>query len=163
MWSAVFSATMTEAILEPVGSGLAPVSGGWFMVNVRNAAWETNAFGDACFFENPAAPFDQLGVSLRVLWPGRSTWLYHAESAQEAFLVVAGEALLLVEDEERSLAAWDFVHCPPGTRDASSLRAPAVRNSRGGRTPDPADLLLPAYPARDHAWSRGARRGKICA
>jgi len=112
-------ATMAqEARLAPVGSGLAPVSGGWFVVNVRDAAWGQNAFGDACFFENPEAPFDPIGVCLRVLWPGRSTWLYHAESAQEAFLVLAGEALLLVEDEERSLAVWDFVHCPAGTRHA---------------------------------------------
>src|SRR5205807_490683 len=112
-------ATMVrEASLEPVASGLAPVTDGWFVVNVKDAAWEQNAFGDACFFENPEAPFDELGVCLRVLWPGRSTWLYHAESAQEAFLVLAGEALLLVEDQERPLAAWDFVHCPPGTRHA---------------------------------------------
>jgi hypothetical protein len=24
---------------------------------------------------------------------------------------------LVVEDEERELEAWDFVHCPPGTAD----------------------------------------------
>jgi uncharacterized cupin superfamily protein len=27
--------------------------------------------------------------------------------------VLAGEALLIVEGEERPLRAWDFVHCPP--------------------------------------------------
>jgi uncharacterized cupin superfamily protein len=55
---------------------------------------------------------------VRVLWPGRSKWLYHAEVNQEDFLVVAGECLLLVEDEERPLQAWDFVHCPPDTAHA---------------------------------------------
>jgi uncharacterized cupin superfamily protein len=35
---------------------------------------------------------------------------------QEDFLVLSGECLLLVEEEERPLKAWDFVHCSPGTR-----------------------------------------------
>jgi uncharacterized cupin superfamily protein len=107
-----------EAELKQTGSGLAPATAGWFSVNVRDAIWETSAFGDACFFEHPEAPFEQIGFTVRVLWPGRSTWLYHAESAQEDFLVVSGEALLLVQDEERPLRAWDFVHCPPETAHA---------------------------------------------
>ena len=37
------------------------------------------------------------------------------ESAQEDFLVLSGECLLLIEGEERPLKAWDFVHCPAGT------------------------------------------------
>ena len=31
-----------EARLEPVASGLAPVSPGWFVVNARDAAWVNN-------------------------------------------------------------------------------------------------------------------------
>jgi uncharacterized cupin superfamily protein len=42
--------------------------------------------------------------------------MYHWEADQEDFLVLSGEALLLVEGEERPLRAWDFVHCPPDTR-----------------------------------------------
>lgn len=34
---------------------------------------------------------------------------------QEDFLVLAGEALAIVEGEEHPLRRWDFVHCPPGT------------------------------------------------
>jgi uncharacterized cupin superfamily protein len=34
---------------------------------------------------------------------------------QEDFLVLMGECILIIEDEERHLRAWDFVHCPPGT------------------------------------------------
>lgn len=41
--------------------------------------------------------------------------MYHAEDAQEDFLVLAGECLLIVEGQERPLTAWDFVHCPPMT------------------------------------------------
>ena len=30
--------------------------------------------------------------------------------------MLSGEALLIVEREERPLRQWDFVHCPPGTK-----------------------------------------------
>jgi hypothetical protein len=76
-----------EARLEEAISGLAPVTPGWFVVNVRDAAWETNeAFGAACFFEGDDVPFAELGINLRVLSPGRSKLLYHAESFSSACL-----------------------------------------------------------------------------
>ena len=41
-----------EAHLEELDSGLAPLTDGWFLVNVRDAAWLTNdAFGARCVFE----------------------------------------------------------------------------------------------------------------
>ena len=42
--------------------------------------------------------------------------MYHWEADQEDFLVLSGEALLIVEGEERPLHAWDFVHCPAETK-----------------------------------------------
>jgi uncharacterized cupin superfamily protein len=42
--------------------------------------------------------------------------MYHWEADQEDFLVVTGEAVLIVEGEERQLRAWDFVHCAPNTK-----------------------------------------------
>jgi oxalate decarboxylase/phosphoglucose isomerase-like protein (cupin superfamily) len=41
--------------------------------------------------------------------------MYHREDDQEDFLVLSGECLLLVEEQQRRLQAWDFFHCPPGT------------------------------------------------
>jgi uncharacterized cupin superfamily protein len=41
--------------------------------------------------------------------------MYHWEADQEDFLVLSGEALALVEGEERPLRAWDLLHCPAGT------------------------------------------------
>ncbi len=38
--------------------------------------------------------------------------MYHGEDEQEGFLVPGGEALLLVEGEERPLRRWDYFHCP---------------------------------------------------
>jgi uncharacterized cupin superfamily protein len=59
--------------------------------------------------------FPELGVTLQVVHPGQPSGLYHAESQQEDFLVLAGECVAIVEGEERALRAWDFLHCPPGT------------------------------------------------
>ena len=42
--------------------------------------------------------------------------MYHWEADQEDFLVVAGDALLIIEGEERPLRQWDFVHCPPNAK-----------------------------------------------
>jgi uncharacterized cupin superfamily protein len=42
--------------------------------------------------------------------------MYHWEADQEGFLVLSGEALLIVEGEERPLTAWDFFHCPPNVK-----------------------------------------------
>jgi len=51
-----------------------------------------------------------------MLAPGDRMAMYHWEADQENFLVVAGEAVLIVEGEERPLKQWDFVHCPPETK-----------------------------------------------
>ncbi len=116
-----------QARLEPVASGLAPVSPGWFVVNARDAAWTSNdRVGAVCIFESDDFVLrgrpdleeyvkPDAGFGLRVMWPGQPTSWYHAESVQEDFLVVAGECVMIVEDEERVLRTWDYVHCPAGT------------------------------------------------
>jgi quercetin dioxygenase-like cupin family protein len=113
---------VTEARLEDAGSGLAPVTEGWFVVNVRDAEWfSSETRGAACWFANEygesPVEFPQFGINVTVLEPGQSI-VYHAESNQEAFLVLGGECRLLVEGEERYLRAWDFFHCPPWTEHA---------------------------------------------
>ena len=108
-----------EARLEPSAAGLVAATEGWFVVNVRDAAWVTNpVLGDACVFEGDAVPFPELGFTIAVLQPGQSGGRYHREDNQEDFLVLQGECVLLIEGEERKLRAWDFVHCPPGTEHA---------------------------------------------
>jgi uncharacterized cupin superfamily protein len=147
-----------EARLERLSSGLAPVTRGWFVVNVRDAAWETNArLGAMCAFEGEEAPFPQLGINVRVLRPGESRWLYHAEQNQEDFLVLAGECLLLVGDEERPLRAWDFVHCPPGTAHAfvPTGEGPCVIAMTGARSREWPGLGF-VYPRSELALRHGA-------
>jgi uncharacterized cupin superfamily protein len=57
-------------------------------------------------------------MAIRVVNPGEPSTTYHWETEQEDFLVLSGEALLIVEGQERPLKQWDFVHCPPRTRHA---------------------------------------------
>ena len=84
------------------------------MINARGSRWrDAGHFGLFCTFEGKRR-FRQLGINLNVLEPGEPSCMYHGEDAQEDFLVLAGECLLLIEGEERPLRAWDFVHCPPG-------------------------------------------------
>lgn len=94
-----------------------PVSAGWFVVNARDARWLHNELGWYCGFEGKGdAAFSELGINLNVLYPGMPMAMYHEEEGQEAFLVLRGECLLIVEGQERPLRAWDFFHCPPFTK-----------------------------------------------
>jgi uncharacterized cupin superfamily protein len=155
-----------EAGLEDVGSGLAPLSAGWFVVNVAEAAWLRNdAFGGRCVFESnrrvlaerpdvEPRMFADVGFTLAVLEPGKPSGMYHAESSQEDFLVLAGTCLLLIEEQERPLRAWDFVHCPAGTRHAfvGTGDGPCVIFMTGARREG--DTIV--YPASERARARGA-------
>jgi uncharacterized cupin superfamily protein len=103
---------MPEAKLVPAGEGLAPEGEGWFVLNARDARWLEGHWGAYTRFEGDTR-WEQLGVNIGVLQPGQPACYYHGEAAQEDFLVLAGECLLLIEGEERRLKQWDFVHCPP--------------------------------------------------
>jgi uncharacterized cupin superfamily protein len=147
-----------EARLEDTPSGRAPVTAGWFTVNIREAAWVTNeVFGADCVFEGDAAPFADVGLTLCVLKPGQPSGLYHSEGDQEDFLVLAGQCLLLIENEERPLHAWDFVHCPPGAAHifVGAGEGPCVIFMTGGRTRESAIV----YPRSELARRHGAEAG----
>ena len=129
---------VAEARLAKYGSGLAPATDGWFVVNARDATWLTNdVFGASCVFESDDAEFADLGVRLSVLEPGQPNGLYHGEETQEGFLVLHGECLLLVEGEERPLHAWDFFHCPNGAEHilVGAGDGPCVLLMTGNRKP----------------------------
>jgi uncharacterized cupin superfamily protein len=64
--------------------------------------------------ESDRVPFRDLGMNVRVLAPGRPACLYHSESVDEVFLVLAGECLAILDGEDHLLRTWDFLHCPPG-------------------------------------------------
>ena len=108
-----------EAPLERTEHGSRPAAAGWFVLNARDAPWiERAGRGAYCEFEGPdeaGAGFDQIGINITVLGAGEPMAMYHRENDQEDFLVLAGDALLIIEGQERPLRAWDFVHCPTGT------------------------------------------------
>jgi uncharacterized cupin superfamily protein len=137
--------------------GLVPEGDGWFVLSAAETRWrDYGPLGVGCDFEGKR-PFRQLGINLNVLEPGQPLGLYHRENHQEGFLVLAGECLLIVEGQERTLAAWDFVHCPGGTAHVivGAGDGPAVVlaiGARGGRKGI-------AYLADPAAASRGAAVG----
>ena len=106
----------SEARIEATERGRVPESDGWFVLNAREARWyEGEGRGAVCAFEGEPG-FPQLGINLFALSPGEPMAMYHWEADQEDFLVLAGEALLVVEGEERPLRQWDLAHCPAGAR-----------------------------------------------
>jgi uncharacterized cupin superfamily protein len=110
---------VAESRLESTDHGLVPKGDGWFVLNAREARWyHAPGRPSLCEFEGEfedEQDFLQLGINLSVLRPAEPMAMYHWEADQEDFLVLAGEALLIVEGEERPLRRWDLVHCPPGT------------------------------------------------
>jgi uncharacterized cupin superfamily protein len=136
-----------EAELVATERGLVPKGDGWFVLNAREAQWwERHGRGALCEFEGAglegALDFRRLGINLTRLEPGEPMSMYHWEADQEGFLVLRGEALLIVEGEERPLRRWDFVHCPPGTRHT-------ILGAGGG------PCLVLAVGARDRSTGEG--------
>ena len=111
------SMPIEEARTEETPYGRYVTSEGWFVHNLEEALAVRFQVGGALYpLEPREAPFRDIGVNVRVLWPGDTNALYHHEDAQEGFLVLLGECLLVVEEQERPLRRWDYFHCPPGTR-----------------------------------------------
>jgi uncharacterized cupin superfamily protein len=167
---------MDSARLEDTEHGLVPHGDGWFVVNARDARWhERPGRGALCEFEGEPE-FGQLGINVQVLGPGEPMSMYHWEADQEDFLVLSGEAVLVIEGEERPLRAWDFVHCPAGAKHtivgagaghcvvvAIGARDRSTGPEWGGYTVDPVALRHGAGVERattdvDVAYARFVRR-----
>ena len=165
---------MREAEMDKTDAGLTPASDGWFVVNVAETMGLTRHEGVVhAPFEGPGQGFPQFGINVTVLEPGIPNCLYHRENLQEAFLVLDGEPLLIVEGEERRLRRWDLVNCPPGTTHVfvgpgailmvgarsqdEQVHYPvdAVAERHGASVPAPSDDPAEAYPSA--GWSREYR------
>ena len=130
-----------EAPVEQTEHGRVPAGEGWFVLNARDARWRHREGKATLPFEGDAE-FAQLGINLIVLAPGEPMAMYHWETDEEDFLVLSGEALLIVEGEERPLRQWDFVHCPARTQHVIV-----------GAGAEPCVVL--AVGAREHQTTRG--------
>jgi uncharacterized cupin superfamily protein len=146
---------VSEARLEPGLHGIRPAGPGWFVINASEAEWQDGPFGAYTPFENVERRFGELGMNVAVLRPGQPNAYYHAENVEENFLVLDGECLLIVEEQERRLRRWDFVHCPPHTRHifVGAGERPCVLLGVGNRDRD--DLSV-HYPVSAVAQRHGA-------
>ena len=107
-----------EAPLEQTETGTIPTKDGWFVLNACDARW-LHAPGRGAYSKLEGdLLFNQIGMHLCILEPGEPMAMYHWEFDQEDFLVISGDALLVVEGDERPLRRWDFVHCASGTKHA---------------------------------------------
>jgi uncharacterized cupin superfamily protein len=144
-----------EAPLETTDQGAYPTGDGWFVLNVRDARWEdSHELGLYATFDSEHARFPELGINIAILRPGEPSCMYHAEEAQEDFLLLAGECLLLVDGEERRLRAWDFVHCPPWTEHVfvGAGESPCLLLATGARRKGRGLV----YPVNELALAHGA-------
>jgi uncharacterized cupin superfamily protein len=147
--------TAPEATIEQTDAGAVVASPGWFVLNMADSAWtQDDRGGEWSTFGEPEGEFEQYGIGIHVLKPGQVNGLYHSESVQEDFLVLSGECLLLIEEEEHPLKAWDFVHCPPGTTHSfvGTGDVPCVIFMTGGRSEDKEIV----YPRSELAIRHGA-------
>ncbi|HEY7622006.1 MAG TPA: cupin domain-containing protein [Solirubrobacteraceae bacterium] len=142
---------MAEARLE---DGV-PQTAGWFVLNARDAPWMHNDMRSVVKFGGEGeAHFDELGIGLYWIQPGRPMSMYHHEAGQEDFLVLRGTCLVIVEGQERELRAWDLLHCPPRTPHTmvASGDEPALVLAVGARK----DRGSVFYPREDAAVRHGA-------
>jgi uncharacterized cupin superfamily protein len=148
-----------EAPLQATAAGLVPAGAGWFIVNTARAAgWRSPRFGESVHFEG-AWRFPQFGINVRRLAPGQPSGLYHREATQEAYLILRGSAIAIIEGQERLVGAGDLVHLPAGTAHTivGAGREPCVVVMVGARSGEPHGEYPPSAAAANHgAASRDA-------
>jgi uncharacterized cupin superfamily protein len=107
---------MHEAELKQTETGLVPQGDGWWIANLADISWYSLPDnGTWCSLDAADAPNPHFGIGIHILKPDEPSAMYHAESTQEAFIVLAGECRLIVEGQERIMRPWDAFYCAPMT------------------------------------------------
>ena len=95
------------------------------------------------------------GLNLSIVWPGRQNCPLHCHSAEEElFVVLDGDGVLLLGDDEVQVRRGHVISRPPGTRIAHAFRA-----GDGGMTVlmygtrEPNDIAY--YPTSNKIYFRG--------
>jgi uncharacterized cupin superfamily protein len=125
------------------------------IINVADAPASGHpAFGSAIEFEKAQDErWRDTGINVAILEPGQPNCLYHHEAAQEDFLVLQGECLVVLDGEEHPLRQWDFVHLPAGADHVfvGAGKGPCVVLMIGSRSVDGIH-----YPVNSVAAKHGA-------
>src|SRR6266700_1112047 len=111
-----------EAPLRKTEAGLVPEGDGWFVVNAREALWREGDFGAYTRFQGDAG-FEQLGINIGGLQPGRPSGMYHGEDNQEDFLVLRGGRRHAVPRRLATLPAVIDLRSDTATRPSAGMRA----------------------------------------
>jgi uncharacterized cupin superfamily protein len=138
---------MSESEQPRLGAPTEP----WFVVNATESAWQAApGWGRVVKFEPEGTTFADFGVNIHVIEPGEVSTMYHGEAGQEDFLVLSGSCTAIVEGRERTLRAWDLLHCPAWTRHAFANTGDepcAIVMVGARRTGAEPDCEYPAEPA----------------
>ena len=144
--------------MEKTEGGLVASGDGWFVLNAKDARWyHAEGRPALCNLEGETF-FRQFGINIVVLWPDQPMAMYHWEADQEDFLVLSGQALLIVEGDERPLERWDLVHCPPRTNHViiGAGDGPCVVVAVGARILSVDNPDWGGYPVDETALRHGA-------
>ncbi len=127
---------------------------GWHVLNARDVQWhDAGPCGFYADFQAGEA-FTEIGFNIGMGLPGQPGALYHREDHQECFFVLRGEALLIVEGQERPLKRWDYFHCPAGIDHIVVVAGdgPCVLLAVGSRV----GPTNPVFPVNEVALKHGA-------
>jgi uncharacterized cupin superfamily protein len=104
-----------EAPLERTERGVGPAGDGWFIVNIADAMVSAReGLGVAATFADVHDGPRPYGINVHVLQPGEPSCMYHRDNCEEMFLVLGGECVAVVEDQERRMTRGDFLKTPVG-------------------------------------------------
>ena len=142
--------TIPEARIEETSGGQgSPFGTGWFVLSLIGArGFATEGQASSARSSRPTPTSRTSASTCTCSQPGERSALYHSENVQEGFLVLTGECLAVVEEQERVLRAWDYLHCPAGTgARADRRRRRPVRDPDGRGAQARHDDRLPVSEA----------------
>lgn len=128
-----------------------------FVINLADAPAIGDPRGAQIRLEPDGVTWPDTGVNVQVMQPGQPNCRYHSEPVQEDFLVLYGECIAIVDDEQRALRKWDFLHLPAGSEHVfvGAGDGPCAALMIGSRRED-----APHYPVNDTAGRYGASVSK---
>ena len=113
-----------EAHTEETPYGGDVTSEGWFVHNLQEALAVRFQRGGALYpLEPREAPFRDIGVNVRVLWPGDANGLYHHEDAQEDSSCSSASAYSSSRSRSGRFASGTTSIVRPAPATSSSVRA----------------------------------------